>query len=265
MENTKSINKFEQKKSYGQNFLNNPEIAQKIIESADIREEDTIIEIGPGQGVLTRLLVKSPAKRVIAIEADRELEKFLDFKQKKFAIIFANAIFQLPEIIADSPIKIISNLPYNITSPIINIMLTKMDPLPESAVLMVQKEVAERLTSMPHDRNRGILSIIVQALSTPEILFGVGHEEFNPPPQVDSAVIRLNNIHKPEFDFDMFVKVLKWSFAGKRKKLKNTLLKTTNVEERLIAQATGIDFEKRPEDLDLKEWTRIVDYLKSSG
>lgn len=253
--------KFEQKKAYGQNFLANREIAQKIVQSAQIGEDDTVIEIGPGQGVLTKLLIQSPAKRVIAIEADRELERYLDFKDKKFALIFANALFQLPEIIADSPIKIVSNLPYNITSPVINLMLTKMDPLPKTAVLMVQKEVAERLTSKPGDRNRGILSVIVEALSEPELLFEVGRNEFTPPPQVDSAVIRLKNIHKSDIDLDLFVKILKWSFAGKRKKLKNTLLKTIQVDEQLITQETGIDFEKRPEDLSAGEWRKITNFL----
>jgi len=170
----------------------------------------------------------------------------------------------LPEIIADSPISIISNLPYNITSPIINIILTGMNPLPEKAILMVQKEVAERLTSKSGDKNRGILSVITQLICTVRILFGVDRANFMPEPHVDSAVVELSDIRKPDMDMNLLGKILKWSFAGKRKKLKNTLLKTLNLtnQEQNIMHQTKIDFNLRPEDLSVDEWKKLTEYLQ---
>ncbi len=254
------------KKSLGQNFLKFPEIAQKIVRAGDIKENDTVVEIGPGFGILTELLAEK-AKKVIAVELDVRLEPELKKKLaaflglKKIELVFQDALkFSPPK----TPYKLIANIPYSITSPLINHFLKEQflgdgNP-PALCVLMVQKEVAKKICAKPPDMN--MLALNCQMFAKPKYLFTVGKGVFKPQPKVDSAVIALETLKQPLITdpekLKAFFEIISSAFSQKRKTLGRSLKEIYGPRTPAILQNAGIDSKRRPETLIIEEWCLLM-------
>ncbi len=251
------------KKSLGQNFLLDLTVVEKIIEAAELRKTDTVVEVGPGKGILTASLLDRCGK-VIAVELDKDLLPYLkiDFgSHKHFELLHLDALnYQPPE-----HYKIVANLPYYITSPLLNHFLYDQfvggNP-PELLVIMVQKEVAEKLVAK--DGKHSILSLQVHLFGEPELVCEVPRKAFKPSPKVDSAVVKIRVHTKPKINVDL--KKLFWffkiCFAQKRKKLTNNLggmFKLSTTELRTILNDLGISEDVRAEDLNLSEWEKLYE------
>ncbi|MFH0969376.1 MAG: 16S rRNA (adenine(1518)-N(6)/adenine(1519)-N(6))-dimethyltransferase RsmA [Patescibacteria group bacterium] len=275
------MGKFLAKKSLGQNFLKNKEIVKKIIESADLSAEDVVLEIGPGKGVLTEELVKV-AKKVIAVEIDKNLAEILRNKFKgneKVGIINKDILkIKLIDLISnkvpnsksqntkynilDTKYKLVANLPYYITSPIIRMFL-ESDLPPREMILMVQKEVAERIVAKPEEMS--ILAVSVQYYAQPELLFYVNKENFDPVPEVDSAVIRISvNSEQRTVNSEKssdFFRVVRAGFCAKRKMLANNLANSFHLDKKKVEEklkAAGISPTARAQELSVEDWKKLV-------
>lgn len=223
---------FSIQKKYGQNFLIDSNILESIVSGAGITKDDTVLEIGPGMGALTSYLCEA-AKKVIAVEVDKMLIPILKDTLKEYDNIelINDDILKvdLSKITKDVPegIKVVANLPYYITTPIVMELLEKEKNI-KSITVMVQKEVASRMKDGPGTKSYGALSLAVQYYSRPEILFTVSKNCFIPKPNVDSAVIKLD-IYKPSerpvqvADADKMFKIIRAAFNQRRKTLVNAL------------------------------------------
>lgn len=240
----------------GQHFLINQAIAKQIVDAADIQPTETVLEIGPGKGMLTQFLIEK-AKKVITIEKDKQL---VDFLQKKFkeaknlTILHDDALKMLDSKYLDSKYLVVANLPYYITSHFLRLFLEEISNKPQSMTLMVQKEVAERICAKPPHMN--LLGLSVQAFGKPKILFKVGKGSFSPPPEVESAVIQISDISEDFFKKHHitpqdFFKLPKKSFSQKRKMLRSSIPE---------AKLPELNFRKRPQELGLEEWIQIVEH-----
>ncbi|MDO8240590.1 MAG: 16S rRNA (adenine(1518)-N(6)/adenine(1519)-N(6))-dimethyltransferase RsmA [Candidatus Moranbacteria bacterium] len=256
------------KKSLGQNFLRDEKVLQKIIEASDLKSDDFVIEIGPGEGVLTEQLAKH-AQKVIAIELDSDLlpkltEKFAT--QKNVEFIHANILnINLPALISNYKLqttnyKLIANIPYYITSPIIRLFL-EQETQPQEILLMVQKEVAQRITASTGQMS--ILSISVQYYATAEILFEVSKNAFFPVPKVDSAIIKITPNRKFDKELDKkFFRLVKAGFSAKRKTLANNLSNSLQLDKSIVSEklkALSISENARAQELDVADWQRLVE------
>ena len=245
------------KKSLGQNFLINPGILNKIINASDLVKSDVVLEIGPGNGVLTEELRKK-AHRVIAIEKDHRLIDGLKntFRESGNVEIVEGDILKLdPHSVIHGPYKIVANIPYYITSYLLKTIFESANwrmAQPELIVLMVQKEVAQRIIARPPKMN--LLALSVQFFAKPKIISYVSKGSFRPIPKVDSAIIKLTPRRESRImNYElrgMFFKLAKTAFAGKRKQLKNTIGPKT-------LEKTDIKPESRPEELSLEDWLKI--------
>jgi 16S rRNA (adenine1518-N6/adenine1519-N6)-dimethyltransferase len=241
------------KKRFGQHFLNNKAILQHIVQLAHLRPEDLVIEIGPGKGSLT-IALAGAVRRVIAIEIDRDLIPFLRANMpKKVEIIEGDALeVALPR----EPFHIVSNLPYNVTTPLFKRFIEHRNHIC-AATVMIQKEVAERLTAKPCTKAYGPLSVLVQYYANVIYGFTVPPGAFTPAPKVDSAVIRLE--WKPNVaEAKPFTDFVHETFSARRKTLVNNLLSmfsSIGREEilRRIEQA-GIEAKARPEELSVADF-----------
>lgn len=257
------------KKRYGQNFLIDNNVLNKIVDSANLSDQDTVLEIGMGTGILTEALAKKAGK-VIGIEIDEEL--FPDTKQKLEKYMNVNFIMgdflkHADEIFAkiDKKIKVIANIPYYITTPIIEKLFEYRDKV-ESVTLMVQKEVALRINATPGNKNYGSLTLYVQYYADTSIICNVPPEAFRPSPKVDSAVIRLDLLTEPRYNVlseKRLFSIIRSAFWGRRKTLNNCLKKSpythyTNEMVDKLTQATGIDFKRRGETLSLEEYVSLA-------
>jgi 16S rRNA (adenine1518-N6/adenine1519-N6)-dimethyltransferase len=250
------------KKSLGQNFLIDPNQQRRIAGALDLGPDDTIIEIGPGQGALTAHLARS-VKRLILIELDRDLAPALqrEFAGQPHVSVVQGDILDVDlRAIVDgddiSNVKVVGNIPYNITTPII-FRLLERDHRPAQIVLMIQREVADRILAPPGDPEYGALSVGVRSVARVERLFHVGRGSFRPVPRVDSTVIRIVPIVPPpltrdeEQDLRSLTRV---AFSWRRKQIQKTLraapeyaLDPETVEE--LERRTGISLQQRPEQL----------------
>jgi 16S rRNA (adenine1518-N6/adenine1519-N6)-dimethyltransferase len=246
------------KKSLGQNFLKSEAALKKIIETGEIKSGDTVLEIGPGKGALTKHLLESGC-RLVAVEKDKELFNFLKEKfnkeiEENRLILINDDIIQFK--ITDYELqnyKIIANIPYNITGAILKKFLTEINQ-PEKMVLLVQKEVAERIVA--RDKKESILSISVKAYGDPKIIMKVPARYFSPAPKVDSSILEIKNISRKVFEKnaineEKFWKIVKKGFAHKRKKLSSNL-------KGIIPNDSPVVQEKRAEDLSLLDWIMIA-------
>ncbi len=251
-------------KSFGQNFLINRGILDKIVRAADIKEDDTIVEVGPGLGVLTMELAKK-AKRVIAVEKDRKMVEILKERLKDLKnveIIHADAL-KLSSINFSLPIgyKVVANLPYNVATAIIRMFLENppLGKQPGSMTLMVQKEVGQRICAKPPEMS--ILSISVQIYGKPEIISKVSAGSFWPMPKVDSAILKITNIHNPEINTKLFFQILKAGFSQPRKQIGGNLakgLKLNKVEVQAWLLQNNIEVDRRAETLSINAWVTLT-------
>lgn len=263
------VKPFIAKKSLGQNFLHNEKIIDKIVETGEISSEDTVLEIGPGHGALTKKLVLSPAQQIIICEKDDFLFEEIKRKYslKKTKIIHQDALTLIPSLMVQEPFKVISNLPYNISSPVIISLLSACPTMPEKMVLMLQKEVGERLVAPSGDSNRGWLTVLIELIGEIKVAFDVSKYNFNPVPQVESCVVEIKNTHNlKDFSPKQAIRVLKAGFAGKRKKIKNSLFDFFQVSKEdvdRIREDYKIDINLRAEDLTRQNWLDLIREFKN--
>ncbi|MDP7477570.1 MAG: 16S rRNA (adenine(1518)-N(6)/adenine(1519)-N(6))-dimethyltransferase RsmA [Candidatus Peribacteraceae bacterium] len=239
----------------GQHFLIDESVLEKIVEAADITSEDHIIEIGPGIGVLTKELLER-ASKVTAIELDKKLIPYLHLYtggDTKLHVINDNALnVSLP----DEPYKIVANIPYHITSPLLRHAMMESSVPPKSLTLLIQKEVADRICDT---KNAGILTIIVALFGKATKVINVPPSCFLPPPKVDSAVIHIDCYEKPLADaatIEQVLKLTKIGFSQKRKMLRNTF--GTFPEGLELLSSQGIDETRRPQTLSIDEWIALA-------
>ena len=257
------------KKSLGQNFLKSKVALHKMVLAGEVNIEDTILEVGPGKGVLTEKLLEI-AKKVLAVEKDDRLisllqEKFsVEIKLGKLEIIHGDILDFEPTKynLITGNYKIIANIPYYITGVFLRKFL-ETNCQPSKIVVMVQKEIAQRIVA--NDNKESLLSISVKAYGTPKIIMKVGKENFSPAPKVDSAVLLINNISKNLFtqnhlSENRFFEILHFGFAHKRKMLLGNLKQALGKEVNLLEtfKVSGIEEKIRAEDLTLKNWFDLV-------
>ena len=260
-------------KGYGQNFLIDQTIVDGIIENAGVCKDDLIIEIGPGLGNLTSPLLETAGK-VICIELDPKMINILKDRfslYNNFELINEDVLkVDLNKIIEENckfkSAKVVANLPYYITTPIIMKLLEDKLNL-ESITVMVQKEVAERLAEEPGGKETGAITYSIHYYTNPEIILNVPNTSFIPAPKVDSAVIKLNVLKEPKIivkSEELFFKVVKSAFLQKRKTLINSLSNSKIAEKDFLETMLtdlNIDLKIRGEKLSLKEFGTISDYL----
>jgi 16S rRNA (adenine1518-N6/adenine1519-N6)-dimethyltransferase len=252
------------KKSLGQNFLHDPNLLQKIVITAELRPDDTVLEIGPGTGALTVLLAQA-ARRVIAIEVDERLKPALDRALEPYRnvwVIYQDVLtVDIPMLVRPDDYVVVANLPYYITSAILRHLLESDHP-PRRLVLTVQMEVAERLIAQPPDKS--LLSVSVQFFGQPRIVTRLNPAVFWPRPDVDSAVVRIDTYDKPPVDVPdakTFFRVVRAGFGQKRKQLKNSIssgLRLDSESANALFEAAGIDSRRRAETLSLEEWASLT-------
>lgn len=271
--NTKELVKkynFKFTKSLGQNFLIDDKVLDDIVESANVSKEDFVIEIGPGVGTLTKELL-AKAKKVCAVELDSELIPILQEElggHDNFQLIHKDALkVDFNEVIGEEEnVKVVANLPYYVTTPIIARMLNE-DYKFKSLTIMIQKEVAERIDAEPNCKEYGSISILVQYYCDTKIIRTVPPSSFVPQPKVDSIVIRLDKLDKPRVqtkDKELFFKIVRQSFNMRRKTLRNAVksMKIMNGEEMEKAfENANIDPKRRGETLSLQEFADLADAI----
>ncbi|MDB5254719.1 MAG: ksgA [Candidatus Nomurabacteria bacterium] len=259
------------KKHLGQHFLKSQSALNKINEAGDIKTNDIVLEVGPGMGALTEILLASAGK-VIAIEKDRDMIPVLE---EAFAKEIDAGVFELIEqdILKFDPVtlpfygkqeyKVVANIPYYITGAIIEKFLSTPFQ-PTRMVVLIQKEVAERI--LARDKKESILSIAVKAYGIPKIIAKVPPGAFVPPPTVDSAILSIEDINRDFFanlDEALFFRVLKGVFGKKRKQIGGSLSEVIENKEKALnaLEKSGIDAKTRPEDIALATWKTLVQAL----
>ena len=269
------------KKSFGQNFLTDTNILQKIVDTAEIDKKVNVIEIGPGIGALTEFLAENAAEvmafeiddRLVPILADtlRDFDNVTVVNQDILKVNLAQYIAEFKN--PDLPVKVVANLPYYITTPILMHLIESGIPFSEFVVMM-QREVADRISAQPNTKSYGSLSIAVQYYMTAKIAFIVPRTVFVPAPNVDSAILKMVRREQPAVevqDEKFFFKVSKASFVHRRKTLWNNLTsyfgKSEETKGKLTAALERAELSPsvRGEALSLEEFARLADALKSEG
>jgi 16S rRNA (adenine1518-N6/adenine1519-N6)-dimethyltransferase len=253
------------KRPFGQHFLFDPNILKKMISCSGISKNDTVVEIGPGLGTLTKFL-SLHAKKVLAIEIDKKLigrlQEILSMHDN-VEIIQADAL-KFPFNDIQGNFKVVANIPYNITTPLLFRLLEFREKMP-SMTLLMQKEVAKRITASHVDKEYGVLSISTQLYTKPSLKFTVSRKAFLPPPDVDSAVVHFEVSTSPFFnvqDEKFFLKIVKTAFSQRRKTLTNSLKTFEGIKDALLK--AGIDPRLRAENLSIEDYVRLLNALKQS-
>ncbi len=261
---------FKNKKHLGQNFLINKNITKKIAEIGIINKDSNILEVGPGTGVLTQELVKRDAKKIFAIEFDRDLKPELEKIKNNFNnfdYIISDALTLDERKIFKKNVIIFGNLPYNISLKLL-IKWIYSEPWPpfyNQMVLMFQKEVAERIIASSNNKKYGRISILSDARLNVKFHFNISKKEFNPEPKVDSAVLSFTPKKNSNFkldDLNILSELTKNIFNTKRKMVSKVLKKIFNEKELQIIDFNNIK-NLRPENLDFNFYYRLVDLIKS--
>lgn len=265
---------FRMQKKYGQNFLIDGNILAKIVEAAQITKEDCVLEIGPGIGTMTQYLAEA-AGRVVAVEIDRELIPILEETLSPYnnvTVMGADILkVDLAALVRENggrPIKVVANLPYYITTPIIMALFESRVPL-ASITVMVQSEVADRMQTGPGSKDYGALSLAVQYYAKPEIVARVPASCFLPRPNVDSTVVRLTKYEKPlveAADEAFLFAVIRASFNQRRKTLANGLanaggLGVSRVQVEAVLEEMGLSSMVRGETFTLEQFTELSNRL----
>ena len=259
------------KKRLGQHFLIDEAILDTIVVAAELSPEDIVIEIGPGLGVLTGELARGAGK-VIAVELDTRLASLLKHRLAclpNVDVINADILKVSPSQLLEgkSDYKVVANLPYYITSPILR-RFVEASPKPSLMVVMVQKEVGEAIVAGPGEMS--LLAVSLQVYSKPKIISHVPSQSFYPPPKVDSAIVRFDLLPQPAVkvaDINGFFKVVKCGFSSPRKQLHNSLAQGMGVkpaEVALLLERAGIESQRRAETLSLEEWARLYEVSAAS-
>jgi len=257
------IVKDKKRKKYGQHFLKDERVAEKIVTFAKIRSNEIVLEIGPGKGILTSMLVKY-ARKVIAIEIDNKLVHYLErrFSKKVQNLNLIHDDFLKYDLsIFSERIKVIGNLPYSIGTRIIMHLINYREKVSEM-LFMLQKEVAERLVASPGTKDYGSLSIFIQSYFSIEILMNIPPKSFSPPPKVFSSLVKIKPKKQLFEKFDnpeLFYKIVKIAFSHRRKKLRNNLkdLPLLDHDLKKVSLETGINFDMRGEMLSIKEYLKM--------
>lgn len=267
---------FKFSKSLGQNFLIDDNVIDKIIDGARVKEGDKVIEVGPGIGTLTREMAKR-AEKVVAVEIDKNLipilkETLADFDNTEVVnedILKVDINKLVDEKLSGGPVKLIANLPYYITTPIVMKFLEEDIPVTD-IVVMVQKEVADRMNAVPSTKDYGALSVAVQYYCDTEIVAKATRHMFIPQPKVDSTVIGLHIREEKKYKADneqLFFKTVKAAFGQRRKTLLNSLssmgvLDKAKIKE-VLAEA-GIDEKRRGETLSIEEFANLSNIINKN-
>ena len=261
------------RKGWGQHFLVDRNILNKVIWAAQVEKEDTVLEVGPGLGEMTIALARQ-AKRVIAIEIDSKLVAILNEKMKNYpnVEVVRSDILKVdfnPFLKKEGhPIKVVANLPYQVSTPLLFRFIESKETF-STFTLMLQKEVAERMVAPPGGKEYGPLSIFIQMFSDVSIRFFIKPSAFFPPPKVESAVVHMVWKEKPIIELqneEWFKKVVRGCFSYRRKTLVNALKHselTLPESIELKMEAIGIDPRRRPETLTLQEFVSLATILKS--
>jgi len=247
-------------KRWGQHFLIDPNIARKIARLVDIHAGDRIVEIGPGQGFLTQFFLQLDVS-IVAVEVD---QRYVEFLRQRFSnnpnLVIIHQDFlkvDLSELAGTAnSLKVVGNIPYNITSPVL-FKLVENRFLIQKAVLMVQKELAQRIVAVPGSKDYGIVSILMQTFCSPRWAFSVSAEVFRPKPKVESAVIEIffKSPYAAEVDdVSRYMRLVKTAFQQRRKKLRNSL---RGVVDFSSAIACNFDFDRRPEQISIEQWINL--------
>jgi len=246
------------RKKWGQNFLNDTNLLKRIVRTVDPQKDDSILEIGPGDGSLTELIF-SKVNQMAVVEIDPLLIKQLTIRSdlKGLNIIHGDILLQeIQDISINNPVRIIGNIPYNITSPIIFWLIEQLD-FWDDAFIMMQKEVAERLTAKIGTKQYSRITVVVGVYLEMEFCFKIAPEVFYPKPKVDSAIIRFTKKKSPvvsDGQYVKFNKLVKAAFSKRRKMLRNSL----NEFDIPIAIKEEIDFRRRPETLSVEEFAKLL-------
>jgi 16S rRNA (adenine1518-N6/adenine1519-N6)-dimethyltransferase len=250
------------KKHLGQHFLKDENIAKKIADTLSLKDYNSVLEIGPGMGVLTKYLLEKETTTYV-IEIDSESVEYLQANYLNLAprIIEKDFLkYDLKEVFKDSQFAIIGNFPYNISTQIVFKVLEMRAQIPEFSG-MFQKEVAQRICEKEGSKAYGILSVLTQAFYNADYLFTVPPSVFNPPPKVDSGVLRLTRKEHLDLPCDeaLFFRVVKTAFQQRRKTLRNSL-KRFNLSDNLKANAI---FDKRPEQLSVDSFIELTQLIEN--
>jgi len=258
------------RKTLGQHFLNDRRILGRIVDGLALVGTEVVIEIGPGRGALTELLVER-AGHVVAIEYDRALAELLRQKyagNERVTIVERDVLEVSFGDLAKGPYVLAGNVPYYITTPIVFQGLTR--PRPERAVYLVQREVAERIVAAPGDREYGALSANVQAVASAELLFRVPRGAFQPPPKVDSAVLRITPRSDPAIlpdEEETFRTFVVGAFGFRRKQMRRVLREMWSLDaaqaDQILVKAR-VDAEVRPETLSPADFAKLLRARMSS-
>jgi len=266
---------YQAKKSKGQHFLVHEKVLSNIVDAARITPEETVVEIGPGPGNMTRRLVKQ-AKRVVAIELEHELATVLraEVEADNLDIIESDVLdVDFAELAAkDEKLKVVANLPYNITTPVLFKLLDDWQSF-SSLYLLIQKEVADRICAPPGKKPYGILAVQTQIKAAPRLVMEVGAEAFSPKPRVKSSLVEikmLGSTRAPLDDPGLFREVVRAAFSQRRKMIKNSFPKELEgVRKEAIIEAmeeSGIDPTARPEQVTVEEYAGLSNaILKRKG
>lgn len=264
--NFENISTFDFKKKFGQNFLTDKNLLTALVNDACVVNTDEVLEIGVGAGALTEVLAKS-AKRVVGFEIDKQLEEHLKqkFEKGNVELVFADALKTKTNFIDEkfeSQYRIVANIPYYITSPLIFKFMEESDKCVSQA-LMVQKEVAERICSKPASENYGAMSVICQHFNTCKILRVISKKMFRPMPKVDSAFVMLKKTKPFDFDYSYLVRS---SFAMRRKTLINNLINAYDLKKQdffEIFDTLHFNQNVRAESLNEKDYFLLLGQIKT--
>lgn len=256
------------KKRFGQHFLSDTNILNRIVDAAEIAPEETVLEVGPGLGALTSVLAER-ARSVVAVEVDRDLIAGLRSRfasAANVAIVEGDVLALSPsELLATetgdlAPYVVVANLPYNIAAPVLRRFL-EGDVRPRRLVVMVQLEVAEAIAAKPG--RMSLLSVATQVYGDTRLVMKVAPGAFSPPPKVESAVVRIDVAAQPKVDvpLDAFFRMARAGFGNPRKQLRNSLSFGLHVKQEVIDQLmarAGVDATLRPQVLSLDDWAAIA-------
>lgn len=261
------------KKSLGQNFMHDPNMLDKIVTTAGVTAQDTILEIGSGTGTLTTRLAQA-AGRVIAVEVDERMFDILTdtFAETPNVTLILQDILRtnIGALVGDGPYSVVANVPYYITSAILQ-HLFESQPPPQRVTLVIQYEVAERIIAQPQEGDMSLLAVSVQFYGQPRLVTRLNRALFWPRPEVDSALLRIDTYDAPPVAVPSaaaFFRVVKAGFSQKRKQLRNSIaagLHMSSPQADAHLTAAGIDPQRRAETLSLAEWATLTRVILGAG